>query len=76
VVSVDYSPDGKRLASIGRVTDNHIHILNLATDRVERRLEAHELCGAAVRFSPDGRYLATGSDDASVRLYDLSRAPQ
>jgi len=74
IASVDYSPDGKRLASIGRITDNNIRVLDLKTGAVECRLEPHALCGAVVRFSPDGRFLATGSDDESVRLYDLPRS--
>jgi hypothetical protein len=39
-----------------------------------RRYQAHELCGAIIRFSPDGRMLASGSDDESVRLYRLDPA--
>jgi WD40 repeat protein len=74
VISVDYSPDGQYLVSLGRVTDANIRLLNLNADTIERRLLAHELCGRVIRFSPNGRYIASGSDDESVRLYDLNES--
>jgi len=69
-VSVDYTPEGA-LASIGRHTDAKVCIADVADGRVLRRLRPQDLCGAAVRVSPDGRYLATASDDESVRLFAL-----
>jgi WD40 repeat protein len=71
VISIDYSPNGNYLVSLGRITDANIRLLNLETGTIERRLLAHELCGRVIRFDPHGRYIASGSDDESVRLYDL-----
>jgi len=72
VISIDYSPDGRQLASIGRWTDAGIRVTRVDDGVVSRQLAGHELCGYAVRISPDGRTLASGSEDGSVRFYDLS----
>lgn len=74
--SVDVSPDGRRIASLGRNTDSAVRIWNRERLSVERRFQAHDLCGAMIRFSPDGRYLASASDDESIRLYDLGDRPR
>jgi WD40 repeat protein len=74
LTSVAFSPDGRYLATLGRHTDSAIRILDTTDFRVVRRYQAHELCGAIIRFSPDGRMLASGSDDESVRLYRLDPA--
>ena len=74
VTSVSFSPDGREIATLGRHTDSAIRIVNTETFQVERRYQAHELCGAMVRFSPNGHWMASASDDESIRLYDLSKA--
>lgn len=71
IPSIEYSADGRTLASISRQTDSSIYFLDPQTGAVQRRFQPHDLCGVRVRLSPDGGYLASTSDDASVRLWDL-----
>ena len=73
--AIEYSPDGRQLASISRLTDSEVLLLDPGTGATLRRLQPHELCGRDVAFSPDGRFLASSSDDASVRFWDLSALP-
>jgi WD40 repeat protein len=72
IPSLDYSPDGKEIASIGRISDSKIFLTLSASGQPSRHLLRHSLCGTALRFSPDGRYIASTSDDQSVRIYDLT----
>jgi WD40 repeat protein len=76
LTSIAFSPNGRYLATLGRHTDSAIRVLDTRDFSVVRRYQAHELCGAAIRFSPDGRSLASASDDESVRLYRLDAAPR
>lgn len=69
VTSIAFSPDGRYLATLGRHTDSAIRVVDTKAFKVVRRYQAHELCGTAIRFSPDGHTLASASDDESVRLY-------
>jgi WD40 repeat protein len=71
VKSISFDRDGRRLASIGRQTDSAVYLLDAQTGKVITRFQPHELCGTFVRLSPDGRYLASTSDDANVHLWDL-----
>jgi len=71
VKSISYSRDGRRLATIGRQTDSAVYLLDARTGAVIKRFQPHELCGSYVLLSPDGRYLASTSDDASVHIWDL-----
>ena len=75
LASIAFSPDGRYLATLGRQTDSAVRVLNARDFSVVRRYQAHALCGAVIRFSPDGHTLASGSDDESVRLYRLDRPP-
>lgn len=72
LTSVSFSPDGNHLVSLGRHSDSAIRIVDTKDFDVIRRYQAHELCGAMIRYSPDGRWLVSASDDESIRLYDLS----
>lgn len=74
IAALDVLPDGG-LASISRQTDSAVYILDPESGDSRRRFRRHDLCGAAIRVSPDGRWLGTTSDDASVRLWRLDRAP-
>jgi WD40 repeat protein len=49
-----------------------VQILDTASGAPLVRFQSHDLCGAYVRLSPDERFLATTSDDATVRVWDLA----
>ena len=69
LTSISFSPDGRFLATLGRHTDSAIRILDTTDFSLVQRYQAHALCGTMIRFSPDGKQLASASDDESVRLY-------
>ncbi len=71
LISVDYTPDGTQLVSLGRHTDSKIRLLDLQSGQLTRRLASHDYCGYSVRVGPHGRFVASVSDDESVRLYDI-----
>ena len=73
IKSIQFVAGGGELATISRQTDSAVLFLDPATGAVTRRFQKHELCGASIAVSPRGRYLATTSDDASVRIWVLNR---
>ncbi|GMQ96961.1 MAG: hypothetical protein BMS9Abin15_0647 [Gammaproteobacteria bacterium] len=70
IASLDYTPD-YRIVTLGRNTDAQLLLSDSRTGRLERRLAPHQLCGWVVRVSHNGRYVASGSEDESVRVFDL-----
>jgi WD40 repeat protein len=74
IKSIQYIDGGNQLASISRQTDSSVYFLDPASGEVQRRFQQHDLCGAYVAVSADGRHLATTSDDASVRMWVLDPA--
>ena len=73
IKSIQYTGSSNELATISRQTDSSVYFLDPISGETLRRFEQHDLCGAYISVSPDGQYLATTSDDASVRIWDLSR---
>jgi WD40 repeat protein len=76
IKSIQYTGNSNELASISRQTDSAVYFLDPASGETLRRFDSHDLCGAYISVSPDGHYLATTSDDASVRIWDLTRPVQ
>ena len=78
VQSVSFSPDGNTLASgSGLVdekfpgTDNTIKLWNVETRTEIRTLKGHNDAITSVSFSPEGKTLASGSNDKTIKLWHL-----
>jgi len=70
LVSLAYSPDGKRLA-VGSA-DYRITLLDLINRKVLHSYVAHDGEVTALAFSPDGMRLASASHDRTVKVWDSS----
>jgi WD40 repeat protein len=70
VDSVDFSPDGTRIASGG--WDNTIRIWNASTGVIQNVLPGHGDIVRGLHFSPDSGKLASGSWDHSIRIWNVA----
>jgi hypothetical protein len=70
-VGVDFSPDGKRLASAS--LDKTVKVWDWTTGRQLLSFEKHAGAVRKVAFGrPDGKTLASAGDDRTVRVWDAS----
>jgi WD40 repeat protein len=63
-----FSADGRILAI---ATNQRIQLLETASMRLRKEFTGHLAHINALAFSPDGRYLATGSADTTVLIWDI-----
>jgi WD40 repeat protein len=75
--AVAFSPDSQWLAvGAGGFSSNIVTLWSIVTHQRVRVLTGHQDLVSAVAFCPKGRYLASASDDHSVRIWDLQRGAE
>jgi WD40 repeat protein len=78
VLSVTFSPDGKLLASSAGGNDKSIKILQLAENKVKTLTGHSDWFGGitSLAFSPDGKTLISGSQDKTIKLWNLETSQE
>jgi len=74
VFGVAFSPDGKRLASVG--VGGTVKVWDATTGQETLTFKGHTDLVSSVVFSPDGTRLASASEDQTVKVWDAQPRSQ
>jgi len=69
VLRPDITPDGRLKANI---SGKRVTIFDVPSGRLLHTLSGHDDRVRSVAFSPDGRLLASGSDDNKVKIWEVA----
>ncbi|KAF8684577.1 WD40 repeat-like protein [Rhizoctonia solani] len=71
VQSAVFSPNGNVIASVACQGDTTVRLWDSRTGNIIKQLDGHEAGIMSIAYSPNSKYLATGSNDNTVRVWDV-----
>ncbi len=70
--TVVFSPGGNLILSGSVAGDNTLKLWDVTTGKEVRTFSGHSKWISSAAFSPDGKYVISGSGDATLKLWDVS----
>ena len=71
----DLAPAGDQVA-VCCLDQNEVYLYNLASGKLEQVLRGHSAPASSAAYRPDGKQIATTSDDHTIRLWDPATGRQ
>jgi WD40 repeat protein len=72
VTAIAFSPDSSLILGAGAVGKNELLLWDARTGKRLQEFSGYSGALWAVAFSPDGRFVAAGGDDASIHMWELA----
>ena len=73
MLSLSQFPSGKYALSGGATGDNTVRLWDISTGEEIRTFVGHTEPIPSVAFSPDGKYVLSGSDDQTLKLWNIAK---